>query len=177
MGGPIQKNGKDQSQDRMIAAVEAHVNRLEEKNSGEHEQIRGMVTQGRTEFTAAIHKIENQMIADREIFKGELKGDRRAVLVGWAITGVMVTIIGSLLVMGLNSHTEALRKANNIATDALTRIEAWIPEATRWGNNLDRGIEAAEKHSQERHETQQMQLDKIDRRLSDIERRQRRQGE
>ena len=79
--------------------------------------------------------------------------------------------------MGLNTHTKALEQANDIATDALTRIEAWIPEATRWGNNLEERDKRNDARSQERHNAQQQQLEKIERRLSDIERRQRRQGE
>lgn len=184
----VDKNGRDHMQDSRLRELEeqlakhekdefVHHERVEKElkqNSDAHEVIIEMFHKAEIAFTRAMGSIEQRVGA---LAEGR-QGDRRAVVVGWVVliglSGFSAVLGGRLLdahLTKLQEVAESVERTATIAAEASKKIDTWIPEATRWGNQLQADIDEAEGHSVERHQQQDQKLQRIDGRVRDLERR------
>jgi predicted PurR-regulated permease PerM len=119
----LEKNGKEQQQDRRVAALEL-------KNSEEH------------------HVIRETMVAGMERIEGKLTTHRTVAIVAWMILVALGGYIAELYSQRMAEIAETIKETSVTLNELNTQHRAWEKYATKWGEEID---ETAEKLEQ-RHD-------------------------
>ena len=108
----LEKNGKDQQQDRRVADLEL-------KNSEEH------------------HVIREAMIAGIERIEGKLTTHRTVALVAWMILVALGGYIAELYSNRMAEIAETIKETSVTLNELNTQHRAWEKYATKWGEEID----------------------------------------